>query len=209
MRNIAILGGGGLAKEFIELIVQNGDKPYGIFAKECNISGIPFLGYLDDLLGSIDKFDGVTLAVGGVTSEGIINRRFLIDFFNKHQIPAETLISKNAFISENVKIGKGVYIHHLAAISCDAVIEDFCAINTGAMIGHDVHIEENCTISPKVFIGGNVSVGKDSLIGAGALIKQGITIGEGCIIGMGTIVQRSLPPYSLLTHDLKKPIPLH
>lgn len=208
MKKIAILGGGGLAKEFIELIELNGHIPYGVFAKESLIDSVPYLGYLNEIIAQKENFDAIALAVGGVNTEGIKNRRSLIDFLRHNNIPIATLISPHATISKSAVIGEGSYIHHLAAISCDATLGAYSLINTGAVVGHDVIIGKNCTVSPKVFLGGNVRVGDDSLIGAGAIVKQGITIGEGCIVGMGTVVQRSMKDHTLLTHNLDRPVPI-
>jgi sugar O-acyltransferase (sialic acid O-acetyltransferase NeuD family) len=206
MKKIAIIGGGGLAKEFIELSKMCGYSLYGIFARENRLADIPYRGYLEELEMLKNEFDGVALAVGGVNSEGINNRKTLIRFLSDHSIPSVTLISPQAILSKSVTIGEGCYVHHMAALSCDARIGAHSLINTAAMIGHDVSIGENCTVSPRAFIGGGVTVGANTLIGAGALVKQGITIGEGCIIGMGTIVQRSMPDHTLLAHNLDKPV---
>lgn len=208
MKKIAIIGGGGLAKEFIEIIDMCGHSLYGIFSRENHLKNIPYHGYLDELLVLKDEFDAVVLAVGGVNTEGMANRKELIAFLSENAIPFATLISPNTTISKSVILEEGCYVHHQSAISCDAHIGAYTMVNTAAMIGHDVHIGENCSISPRAFIGGNVTIGNNTLIGAGALLKQGITIGEGCIIGMGTIVQRSMPAHTLLTHNLTKPVSL-
>jgi sugar O-acyltransferase (sialic acid O-acetyltransferase NeuD family) len=209
MKKIAIIGGGGLAKEFIEILEMCGHSLYGVFAKENHLQKILYRGYLNELLSLKDEFNSVALAIGGVNSQGIENRKKLINFLSENDVPLLTLISPQTTISKNVTIEQGCYIHHHAIISCDTHIGAYSLINTAAMIGHDVQIGENCTISPRAFIGGEVTIGKNTLIGAGALIKQGVTIGEGCIIGMGTIVQRSMPDSTLLTHNLNKPVPLH
>lgn len=209
MKKIAILGGGGLAKEFIEVLELCGYSLYGIFAKENRLKDVPYHGYLGELLLLRNEFDAVVIAVGGVNTEGITNRKKLIDFLSENAISTLTLISPNTTISKSAIIDEGCYIHHLCAISCDAHIGAHSLINTGAMIGHDVQIGENCTISPNAFIGGDVTIGRNTLIGAGVLIKQGVSIGENCIIGMGTIIQRSIPDNMLLTHNLAKPIAVH
>lgn len=209
MKKIAIIGAGGLAKEYIEVAAMLDYSVYGLFAKENQLANIPYLGYLDELLECKENFDGVAIAVGAVNTQGIINRKVIIDYLFNHGIPQITLISPKTTLSDSVKIGVGVYIHHLATISCDAQIGNYTIINTAAIIGHDVCIGENCTISPSAFIGGGTVIGKNTLIGAGAIIKQGITIGEGCIIGMGTVVQRSIANNKIFTHNLTKPLSIN
>jgi sugar O-acyltransferase (sialic acid O-acetyltransferase NeuD family) len=209
MKKIAIIGGGGLAKEYIEVLEMCSYLPYGIFAKENHLKNIPYYGYLNELISLKKEFDGVVLAIGGINAEGIHNRKKVIDFLTENAIPSLTLVSPKTTISKNVIIGEGCYIHHLAAISCDAIIGAHSLINTAAMIGHDVQIGENCTISPQAFIGGGVTIGANSLIGVGAIIKQGLSIGENCIVGMGTVVQRSIQSNMMIVHNHTKPVALN
>ncbi|MFZ2889157.1 DapH/DapD/GlmU-related protein [Sulfuricurvum sp.] len=208
-KRLAIIGGGGFAKEIIEVALLNGFEIIGIFAEHNNLIAYPHLGYLDELLSKRDTFDYVHIAFGGINQTGVANRAKIIHFLDKNCIPSATLISPYARISTNVTIAEGTYIAHNALISCDARIDAHVIINTASLIGHDAHIGKNTTVSPQAFIGGESIIGKNTLISAGVMIKQGITIGENCIIGMGSIIQRSIQSNMLMVHNHTKPVALH
>jgi sugar O-acyltransferase (sialic acid O-acetyltransferase NeuD family) len=197
MSKIAIIGGGGFAKEIIEVIKMNGDEVYGIFAKENSLS-YPYFGYLDELNEHKRDFDGCIIAVGAVNKEGIENRKIIIDFIKQNNIPLISVISPLATISKNVQLGKGVYIGHNVLVSVDVRLSDNILINHNAIIGHDVVIEENVSIAPQVFIGGNVEIETDVMIGVASTIKQGIKIGNGSIIGMRSVVMKNIKSNSLV-----------
>jgi sugar O-acyltransferase (sialic acid O-acetyltransferase NeuD family) len=208
-KRLAIIGGGGFAKEIIEIALLNGFEIAGIFAQQNNLTDYPYLGYLDELLSKRELYDYVHIAFGGINQTGITNRIKVIRFLEKYAIPAATLISPYARISNDVEIGEGTYIAHNALVSCEVKIGAHVIINTASLIGHDAHIGKNTTVSPQVFIGGESVIGENSLIGAGVLVKQGLSIGENCIVGMGTIVQRSIQNHMMIVHNYTKPVALH
>lgn len=207
-KRLAIIGGGGFAKEIIEVALLNGFEIAGIFAQQNNLPDYPYLGYLDELLTKREMYDSVHIAFGGINQIGITNRSKVIQFLEEHTIPVSTLISPYARISNDVQISEGAYIAHNALVSCEVKIGPHVIINTASLIGHDVHIGKNTTVSPQAFIGGETVIGKNSLIGAGVLVKQGLNIGENCIVGMGTIVQRSIQSNMMIVHNLTKPVSL-
>jgi len=202
-KKIAIIGGGGFAKEIIEVILMNGDEIYGVFAKE-NSLDYDYFGYLDELNAHKNSFDGVILAIGAVNKEGIENRRKIIKFIKKNSIELISVISPLATISKSVKIGNGVYIGHGVLISCNTEVCDNVLINHNAIIGHDVKIHENVSIAPQVFIGGGVVIEKDVMIGVGSTIRQGIKIGSNSIIGMRSIIIKNIKGNSIVLHQISK-----
>ncbi len=48
-KKLAIIGGGGHAKEVIEVAELNGYEIVGIIAQESSISKYPYWGYIDEL----------------------------------------------------------------------------------------------------------------------------------------------------------------
>lgn len=202
-KKIAVIGGGGFAKEVIEVILMNGDEVYGVFAKE-NSLDYDYFGYLKELNEHRNSFDGVILAIGAVNKEGIENRRKIIEFLEENSINLISAISPLATISKSVKIGKGVYISHGVLVSCDTEIYDNVLINNNAIIGHDVKIYENVSIAPQVFIGGGVEIEKDVMIGVGSTIRQGIKIGSNSIIGMRSIVIKNIKDNSTVLNQISK-----
>jgi len=196
MARVAIIGGGGFAKEVIEVAKMRGHNIVGIFALENSLKEYKHLGYLEDMLKKRDEFDALHIAIGATNAKGIESRREILEFIRVNNLPLISLISPKADIASSVSIGDGVYIGHRVLISCDSVIDDAVLINQGAVIGHDCKIQENVSISPLVFLGGSVTVKKDTMIGVRSTIRQGVTIGESSIIGMGSIVIKNIPPKS-------------
>jgi len=196
MAKVAIVGGGGFAKEVIEVARMLGHEVVGIFAIKNSLKEHKHLGYLEEMVNLRGHYDALHIAIGAVNAKGIANRRHVIEHIRKHSLSVVSLISPKTTIAPTVRIGKGVYIGHDTLISCDTVINDFVLINQRAVIGHDCVVEENVSIAPLVFLGGDVRVEKDSMLGVRTTIRQGLNIGKGSVVGMGSIVIKNLRPYS-------------
>ncbi len=196
MARVAIVGGGGFAKEVIEVARMLGHEVVGVFTLENSLPDLPHLGYLDEMLSRRADYDALCLAVGAVNARGIANRRRIIEHIKAHDLPTLSLVSPLATVASDVAVGQGVFIGHEVLISCDTRIGDFVLINQRAVIGHDVNIGENVSIAPLVFLGGNVTIASDTMLGVRATVRQGICIGRECVVGMGSLVIKNLKPRS-------------
>jgi len=197
MARVAIVGGGGFAKEVIEVAEMLGHEVVGIFARENTLSSYSHLGYLEEMREKRASYDAVHIAIGAVNARGIENRRTILDFIRKHDIPALSLVSPLATLSGGVLVGEGVYVGHEALISCDTELGEHVVVNQRAVIGHDCVIEENVSLAPLVFLGGNVRVKRDTMIGVRSTVRQGVSIGRNCVIGMGSIIVKNIRDDSL------------
>ena len=150
---IALIGAGGLAKEYLEVAQLCGHEVVATFSSSGSLVGIPNLGYLDELLENKDKFDAVAIAIGVNNIERIKARRSILNFLNEHGIKQANLISPYSRVHSSVILGEGVYIHHDVIISCDVQIGNGVIVNTSARIGHDCKIGDNVSVAPNVFIG--------------------------------------------------------
>ena len=108
-----------------------------------------------------------------------------------------SLISKEATIYRDVKVGEGAIVMPGARVSAGVSLGAFAHINFNCYIGHDVQVSDFVTISPSVNCGGGVMIKSESFIGMGAAIKQSrnkkpMVIGQNSIIGMGTNVLESV-----------------
>jgi sugar O-acyltransferase (sialic acid O-acetyltransferase NeuD family) len=202
-KKIAVIGGGGFAREIIEVINMNHDYVYGIFAIE-NSLDYPYYGYLDELKKHKVYFDGAIIAIGAVNQSGIENRKEIFYYLKKHKIPLASVISPLATISKSVVIKNGVYIAHNVIVSCNSIIDENSYINQGAIIGHDVKISKNVSIAPLVFLGGGVEVEENVMIGVRATIKEKVKIGKNSIVGMGSIVIKNIKENSLVLPQISK-----
>lgn len=203
---IAIIGAGGLAKEYIEVAELNGYGVVGIFTSSGNVDGYSPLGYLDELVQMKNEFDGVAIAIGVHNHERIEARQKIIDFLVANDIPQINLISPSAIIHHSVKMGVGIYIHHEVMVSIDTIIGDNVIINTRAAIGHDCIIGNNTSIGPQTFIGGNTQIGNNVMIGACACFRDGLKIGDDSVVGIGCVMMRNLKPRYMTVYGINKPL---
>lgn len=197
-KKIALIGGGGFAKEVAEIVEMTDREVYGIFSDEISTSGYTYYGPPEEVLNHRQNIDGVHIAFGGLNSKAIADRLKIIDFLEQHKLPVTTLVSPHARVHSSVKFGDGCFVSHDVMISIDAVLGANTIVNSRAIIGHDVTVGKNCTICPMVFVGGATSIGENCLLGAAALIMQNKRIGDGTIVGMGAKVFRNTKDNSLI-----------
>ena len=195
---IAIIGGGGFAKEIIEVAKSLGHEIYGVFSETAPSIRYPHKGYLQELNEQKHNFSGVIVAIGAFNRKTIENRNNILEFLESNNINQISIISPFARIEKGVVVGKGVYVAHNVVISVDAVIGDSVLINTGAFIGHDAVISFNSAIGPRAFIGGGCLIGENVTIAVSSNILQGVKIGFGSTIGPATLVLKSLNPTSIV-----------
>jgi len=150
--------------------------------------GIPVLGKIDE----IEKYPGASVAVG--ISSPMVKKKVLERLSENHDFPS--FVSENAWISNRIKIGKGVIIYPNVSINHETVIEDFVVINMNCAIGHDNTIKKCASLAPAVNFGGFTTVGAYADIGIGACTIQQIKIGEGAVIGGQTMLLSDVEPYS-------------
>ena len=119
-------------------------------------------------------------------------RKKVIDFYLHKNFDFISIISSNAYISNECEIGRGSFIAPGAKIIANAKISPFCSINTGVIIEHDTVIHKNVQIASGSIICGGAKVGENSFVGAGSIIRDGISIPKNTIIGMGSVVTKSI-----------------
>jgi sugar O-acyltransferase (sialic acid O-acetyltransferase NeuD family) len=192
-KRLALIGGGGFSKEIAEVAQMRGYTVEATYSSQPTAQVGSYRGYLDELLADRAEFDGVALAVGGVSRAAIQARAEIIAWLDRHALPCPPLVSPHAIVSQGVALGAGAFVAHGVIVNVDARLGRFCVVNTGAIIGHDAAIGDNTTISPAAFIGGRCAIGADSLVGPLAKVLQGLRIGERAMIGMGCTVLRTLP----------------
>jgi sugar O-acyltransferase (sialic acid O-acetyltransferase NeuD family) len=189
---LAIIGGGGFAKEVAEVARLCGYDITGCYAQDPGSFAPLHRGYLDDLLQHRADYEGVVLGVGGVDRRSLTRRRGLTDWLANSSLACPPLVSPHAIRAEGVETQAGCFVAHGAILGLDAVLKDFCVINSGAIIGHDAIIGTNSTIAPGAFIGGAAEIGTDTLIGPLAKVLHGVKIGDDVIVGLGCAAFRAL-----------------
>lgn len=92
------------------------------------------------------------------------------------------MISENAKLGTNVKIGLYTIIEDGATIGDNTVIGDFCVIRKDAVIGSNCKFTAYCEIREGVKIGDRTSFGSRCTISAGAVIGSDTTIKYGFVL---------------------------
>jgi len=180
-----------------ELIIIGAGNVGGFLAlnQELFEQSFNIIGFLDDnenkigkffwgieVLGTVDqitKYENVHVAIG--ISDPRVKKKIISKIGSNYSYP--NFVSKNAWISNEVTLGKGIIIYPMVSINHETVIDDFVIINMNCAIGHNSVIEKCCSLAPNVSFGGFTHVESHVEIGIGSSTIQQIRIGEGAVIG--------------------------
>ena len=195
MKDLIIIGAGNVGG----FLALNQD----LFAEDFNI-----IGFLDDdrnkigksfwnfpILGpisEIDKYEEAFIAIG--ISNPLTKKKVLDQIGEKHHFP--NFISKNAWISNKVKLGNGIIIYPGVCINHESEIGNFVVINMNCAIGHNSTIQKCSALAPGVNFAGFTFVESFAEIGIGVSTIQNIRIGEGAVIGGQSILIKDVENYS-------------
>ena len=203
MKNIAIIGAGGLARE-IKLLID-----------QINVvdSKYKFLGYIVSDLEKLGEYDSIEKVLGDfsvINSDidclviGIGNPthrykigKLLIDNYSD-QVEFPHLIHPNViYDNETCSFGKGVVVCASNVLTVNITLDDFCLVNLSCTIGHEAKIGKGAVLNPTVNISGGVTIGHGVLVGTGAQVLQYLQIGDDSVIGAGACVTKSVSPKSV------------
>lgn len=200
MKQLVILGAGGLAAETINLIEENNARCHEWEILGClNSRSEPnepthVLGY--PILGDDSWLDGHTEKLYAVCAVGNPHiRAQIIHRYREHcpNVCFPTLIHHSAQISRHSRIGMGAIICSGVNITVNTDIGAFSIIDLGSSVSHGSKIGSFSILHPDSTVCGNVEIGNLVEIGAGSTIIQGLKIGGGSIIGAGSTVVRNVP----------------
>lgn len=202
MEDIILLGTGGHAHSVVDSIEQ-GEK-YRIigFLDRDEMRGkayrdYPVLGVDADMERYYEKGVRNAFVTIGFMGHGDIRERLYRQLKDiGYRLP--NIIDNTAIVSENAKLGEGIFVGKKTAINAEAEIGDMSIINTGAVIEHDCIVEEFSHISVGSVLCGSVHIGKASLVGANAVVIQGKKIGRHCIVAAGTVVRKDTEDYCMV-----------
>ena len=76
--------------------------------------------------------------------------------------------------------------------------EEFCIINSGAVVEHDVRLGDFVHIAPNAVLTGNVTIDEGTQVGTGASVIPGIKIGKWASIGAGAVIIEDVPDFAVL-----------
>ena len=202
MYNIIILGAGGMGRETCEVVedayINNLDyRIKGFLSDTPNVlknfenNYPPLIGTIKDY--KIQDNDRFILAIGDVSgrrkvAENILQRggKFL------------TLIHPTAKIFRTASLGQGVIVFPFAYVGADAVVGDFCLINSYAGCGHDVKLGAFSEQCPYSALSGGVETGEECFFGVHSVVAPRTKLGDRVVISQGSAVQKAQPDDSLI-----------
>jgi sugar O-acyltransferase (sialic acid O-acetyltransferase NeuD family) len=192
MKNIYILGAGGLAKEIYFLISQIGGYNIKAFVDVNTTSGVKIGDQFIEVITEKElmKFQGSCLAMG-IGNPKIVRK--LKETFESHfEFP--NLIHPSVIADfENISWGKGNIVTANCILTTNIKIGSFNIFNLATSIGHDVEMGDCNLLNPCVSVSGCVKIGNNNLMGVKATILENKTIGNNSIIGAASLVLKDVP----------------
>jgi sugar O-acyltransferase (sialic acid O-acetyltransferase NeuD family) len=198
---ILLIGGGGHCKSVLDSLVTSSDFTDIVIVdtKENlgkEILSIKIIG-TDDELEKLFKegYKNAFITIGSVGDTRL--RRKLFDLVEKIGFNIPSIIDSTAIVSENARIGRGIFVGKNSVINAGTTISDGAIINTGTIIEHDCQVGGFSHLAPGAVLCGDVVIEENVHIGARAVIKQQIRIGSNSLIGMGSVVLNDIPSNSI------------
>lgn len=192
MKDIILLGIGGHAHSVVDSIERTGEYHVIGFLDTEEMKGKSYREYsVLDTDDAIKRYydNGVKNAfvTVGFMGHGNVRERLYQQLKNVgYTLP--NIVDNTAIVSDNVKLGEGIFVGKKVVVNAGAEIGNMCILNTGTIIEHDCKVGDFSHIAVGAMMCGRAKVGEGTLIGANATIIQERKVGSHCIIGAGTVV---------------------
>lgn len=194
MKNLIIIGAGGMGRTFYDLSRESIGYNETFSIK----------GFIDDNLSALDNFKNYPPVIGSIQdyvpceddvficSIGGASRKACIESILAKGGEFLTLINKTARMGTNVVMGKGNLVGAFTTVAADAVIGDYNFIQSYTIIGHDVKIGNWNRIDSHVMCVGGITIGNENMIHTSAVLNHNVTVGDKAHIGACSFVTRDV-----------------
>jgi sugar O-acyltransferase (sialic acid O-acetyltransferase NeuD family) len=199
MRQLLIIGAGGLGRETAEVVrAINAQEPTWALAGFLDdhpervgdaIDGVPVLGPVALAAGYPDA--AIVVCTGN--PRDYFSRRRIVDRLDLPPSRYATLVHPAAAVPRSVQIGCGTVLLASVVATAGVRVGAHCVVMPAVVLTHDDVIGEYVTIGAGARLGGRVTVGDEAYIGAGALIREDCAVGAAALIGMGAVVLTTVP----------------
>jgi sugar O-acyltransferase (sialic acid O-acetyltransferase NeuD family) len=192
---IVVIGGGGHAKVVLSILRKLGKYQilgYTDLRDNGMLLGADYLGSDQELtfMAAEQSRLNAVLAIGQVGLGKV--REELQTRLQSLSLSFPSIVSPNAVVNDEVRVGAGVTVMDGVVINSGASIGQGAIVNTNSTVEHDVRIDDWVHIAPGVTISGGVTIGRFSMIGVGATVIEGKQIASECIVGAGATVVNDL-----------------
>ncbi len=187
MDTLAILGASGHGKVVAEVAELAGWTEIVFFDDafpEVKTIGVwEVLGATVDLVGEVDKFAAVVVAIGNNQirldkSKYLLSQGFTLETL----IHPSSIVSKYADLHAGTVVMAGGVVNPFSSVGMSSIINTSCSVDHDCVIGDGVHI------SPGAHVAGGVSIGELSWLGIGSVVRPGIQIGRSVTVGAGAVI---------------------
>jgi sugar O-acyltransferase (sialic acid O-acetyltransferase NeuD family) len=195
MKKLIILGAGGMGRE-----VYNSAKESIGYNQTFIIKG--FLDINNDILNGFYNYPPVLGNENDyeiqeddvfVSSIGDLEiRKKSAEIIKKKGGAFISLISNNAIVHSNTKIGNGCILQSNTIIGADVEIGENCLIQYNVTIGHDVKVGYNTRIDSNAVLVGGVIVEDSVMIHTSAVINHKVILHSNSVVGACSFVIRSV-----------------
>lgn len=195
-RSIILIGGGGHCKSLIDVIEEEGSyKIVGILDDAIDLLGTKICGYPilggDELIKELSLKGYSFLISVGQINEGKIRER-IFNYCLDLGCNLPNIISPHAYVSKNVKMGKGNVVFHGSIINSETVIGNNNIFNNKSLIEHEVQIGNHNHVSTNSAVNGQVVIGDNNFLGSGSIVINNLVLGNHLILGAGSVLVDSI-----------------
>lgn len=199
MKNIVIIGAGGIGRE-VSLIIQQINE----LEQTWNL-----LGFIDDNTDNWGKVINGYSVIGGIDSlEFLSNDTYIViaianykvkkNIVNKinNKFKFATIVHPKVWIHDYMTVGEGTIIYEGAILTANIEIGNHVIISPKCGVGHDSIIKDYVSLLWNVNVSGNDLIEEGVMMGSGSTVIQGKKIGKGSIIGAGAVVVNDIESFS-------------
>ena len=198
MKDLVIVGHGGLAKE-VTFLVEEINRA----ASEWNL-----LGYVGSQRESIGHKQGkyvvrgddewlvgygqplaVVLAIGNPRLLGVLRERYRA---NRMLAFPSLIHPRTTGDWANIRMGEGNVVLNAAAFTTDIEVGSFNIFNPGCTVAHDCALGDYNFLGPGVRLAGAAGLGNRVLLGVGAVVRPAVKICDDVLVGAGAVVVESI-----------------
>lgn len=199
MKNIVIIGAGGVGRE-VSLIIQQINELEATWN---------LLGFVDDNIDSWGKVINGYSVIGGIDTLELLSedtyiiiaianyevKKKIVDKVN-NKLKFATIVHPKVWIHDYMTIGKGTIIYEGAVLTANIEIGNHVIISPKCGIGHDSIIKDYVSLLWNVNVSGNDLIEEGVMMGSGSTVIQGKVIGRGSTIGAGAVVVNDIENFS-------------
>ncbi|HKT87317.1 MAG TPA: acetyltransferase [Candidatus Sulfotelmatobacter sp.] len=200
LKDIVILGAGGLGREILALIEAcNAEHEewnvLGFLDSDPNLAGSAVSAYRvlgnDEWRGHSHDSVWFVCAIGDPRVRCEVAKRF-----SAMGCRFASLIHPDVEIPKSVQIGAGAVVMAGTRFTIDAKIGSHVVIYINCSITHDVEIADFCMIAPGCNLSGGAVLEEGVQLGTGVSILPRRRVGAWALVGAGSVVTRDIPANS-------------